>query len=249
MIFITGDTHGEFSRFSTKKFPEQKNMTKNDYVIIVGDFGGIWDKEESPTEKYWLNWFENKSFTLLIVDGNHENFKRLNNYPEKNWNGGIIHEIRPNIFHLSRGQIFVLENKSFFTFGGGKSNDIEDGILEQNDIKIKNWSKDNTKRFRINNINWWKEELPTEEEMIKGLSNLNKNSFKVNYILTHSPYTYLIEKINKENNNKSNILTEYLQNIKNMTNYDLWIFGHLHIDEKYEDEKSMCIYKKLIKLT
>lgn len=41
MIFITGDTHGNFSRFSTKEFPEQKEMTKEDFVIICGDFGGI----------------------------------------------------------------------------------------------------------------------------------------------------------------------------------------------------------------
>lgn len=44
MIYITGDTHGEFGRrFNTQNFPEQKPMTKDDYVIICGDFGGIWD--------------------------------------------------------------------------------------------------------------------------------------------------------------------------------------------------------------
>ena len=39
MIYITGDTHAQFNRFSTKHFPEQKNMTRDDYVIICGDFG------------------------------------------------------------------------------------------------------------------------------------------------------------------------------------------------------------------
>lgn len=34
MIFITGDTHGNFTRFSTDIFPEQKDMTKDDYVIF-----------------------------------------------------------------------------------------------------------------------------------------------------------------------------------------------------------------------
>ena len=34
MIYITGDTHGDFSRFSVEAFPEQKNMTKDDYVTI-----------------------------------------------------------------------------------------------------------------------------------------------------------------------------------------------------------------------
>lgn len=46
MIYITGDCHRDFRRFNTKNFPEQKEMTKEDYVIICGDFGGVWDREE-----------------------------------------------------------------------------------------------------------------------------------------------------------------------------------------------------------
>ncbi len=52
MIYITGDTHGDFKRrFNTDSFPEQKSMTKDDYLIICGDFGGIWYQEtESRNE-------------------------------------------------------------------------------------------------------------------------------------------------------------------------------------------------------
>ena len=42
MIYITGDCHKDFSRFTLENFPEQKQMTKDDYVIICGDFGGVW---------------------------------------------------------------------------------------------------------------------------------------------------------------------------------------------------------------
>lgn len=42
MIFVTGDTHAQFHRFNMSNFPEQKEMTKDDVVIICGDFGGIW---------------------------------------------------------------------------------------------------------------------------------------------------------------------------------------------------------------
>ena len=57
MIYITGDTHAEFKhRFNMENFPEQKEMTKDDYVIICGDFGGVWDVGwESKNEKYWLH--------------------------------------------------------------------------------------------------------------------------------------------------------------------------------------------------
>ena len=43
MIYITGDCHSNFERFNTRNFPEQKEMTKDDYVIICGDFGGVWN--------------------------------------------------------------------------------------------------------------------------------------------------------------------------------------------------------------
>lgn len=43
MIFATGDTHGNFRRFQQDTFPEQAEMTRDDYVIICGDFGSAWD--------------------------------------------------------------------------------------------------------------------------------------------------------------------------------------------------------------
>ena len=75
MIYITGDTHAEFNRFSRKNF----DATENDYVIICGDFGGVWD--ESSYQKYWLDWLGAKPWTTLFVDGNHENYDLLATYP------------------------------------------------------------------------------------------------------------------------------------------------------------------------
>jgi hypothetical protein len=46
MIYITGDCHSDFTRFNEDKFPIQEEMTKDDYVIICGDFGGVWTFEE-----------------------------------------------------------------------------------------------------------------------------------------------------------------------------------------------------------
>lgn len=126
MIYVTGDTHASFSgRFSMDNFPEQKKMTKDDYLIICGDFGGVWEQEENKNEKHWLDWFESRSYTLLFVDGNHENFDRLYTYPEKVWHGGRVHEIRPHVLHLTRGQVFKIDGKKIlhgpmFKTGGTK---------------------------------------------------------------------------------------------------------------------------------
>ena len=71
MIYITGDCHGNFERFNASIFPEQNEMTKDDYVIICGDFGGVWNKdEESKMETMILDWLDCKPFTTLFVSGN-----------------------------------------------------------------------------------------------------------------------------------------------------------------------------------
>ena len=99
MTYITGDAHSDFTRFTEENFPIQSEMTKNDYVIICGDFGGVWTfEEESAREKEALEWLNNKSFTILFVDGNHENFTRLYNYPVEEWHGGKVHKIRDSYY-------------------------------------------------------------------------------------------------------------------------------------------------------
>ena len=91
MIYITGDCYADFSRFLIEKFPIQSEMTKDDYIIICGDFGGVWTfEEESSREKEALDWLNNKNFTTLFVDGNHENYTRLYNYPIEEWKGGKV---------------------------------------------------------------------------------------------------------------------------------------------------------------
>ena len=66
MVFVTGDTHGDWiNRLNVDSFPEQKEMTKDDYVIICGDFG-IWDN--SKREKYNLGWLDDKPFTKIIYN-------------------------------------------------------------------------------------------------------------------------------------------------------------------------------------
>lgn len=58
---------------NNRNFKKGKNLTKNDYLRITGDFGFVWDG--SKTDEYWLNWLNKKPYTVLFVDGNHENFE------------------------------------------------------------------------------------------------------------------------------------------------------------------------------
>ncbi len=252
MIYITGDTHGEFNkRFSTKNFWFQSNLTKDDYVIICGDFGGIWKVGwESKEEKYWLNWLEEKPFTLLFIDGNHENFDRLNGYPQKEWHGGKIHEIRPHIYHLMRGQVFELCGKKIFTFGGASSHDTKGGILELEDPAFKTKKKRLDREFipyRINHLTWWKEEMPSKEEMEEGKDNLCKHNYTVDYIITHCCSTRTQIVMGVQDLYPADAMTDYLEYIKNYANYEKWFFGHYHMDKEVNDKETL-VSEKIVRV-
>ena len=74
-------------------------------------------------------------FTTLFVDGNHENFDRLYSYPIIEWHGGKVHKINSSIFHLMRGEIYEIDNKKIFAFGGASCHDIPDGILDDDNLE------------------------------------------------------------------------------------------------------------------
>ncbi len=244
MIYITGDCHTKFQKFSMEIFPEQKEMKKEDFVIIAGDFGGVWNyRGETSEERWWLDWLEKKPFTTLFVDGNHEAFPRLNAFPIKEFHGGKVHEIRPSILHLMRGEIFELQGKKLFAFGGAKSHDVKDGILEPDDKRIKRWNKDWTKEFRVNHQTWWKEEMPSKEEMEYGLENLKKHGNKVDIIVSHCAPSS-IQKMIKDSYDTDE-LTEYFEQLKQQIAYHSWICGHYHIDKKVE-EKHFVLYHQIV---
>nr|WP_300769771.1 metallophosphoesterase [uncultured Acetatifactor sp.] len=251
MIYITGDCHQDFRRFSTRIFPEQKGMTKEDYVIICGDFGGVWNQGvENKEEKHLCDWLEGKPFTTLFVDGNHENFDRLYAYPVEEWHGGKVHKIRPSVIHMMRGQVFEIDGKSIFTFGGASSHDIDGGILEPEgpDFKRKKRMLDQDWRpYRINHVSWWSQELPTEEEMEEGRRNLAAHGNKVDFIVTHccasSTQILLGGKLYRPDT-----LTAYLEEIRQNTSFRKWFFGHYH-DNRNVNAQEILLYEQIIRIS
>lgn len=251
MLYVTGDTHGDWmSRLNTKNFPDQKELTKQDYVVILGDFG-IWDGSKS--ENYRLNWLENKPFTTLFIDGNHENYDILDNMPVTGFAGGNVHTIRPSVLHLMRGQIFEIDNHTIFTFGGASSHDIRNGILDKNDPDFKHkriqLNKNPYAQYRINHVSWWERELPNNEEMTTGIENLKRYENKVDYIFTHAPYNSLIKQLDGGSGiYKTDRLTDYLQTIKQIVDFKRWMCGHMHIEKPFYWERTICTYEKITRL-
>lgn len=224
MIYITGDTHipTDVTKLSSKRFPQQKEMTSEDYLIICGDFGGVWCGDNE--ELYWRKWLEKKNFTTLFVDGNHENFDLLNEFPVVSFFGGKAHKISDKIYHLMRGELYEIEGKKFFTFGGASSHD---------------------KDVRTEGKNWWKEELPSENEIENALQNLEAVSWSVDFVITHSAPT----KIQREfaPDYEENVLTDFLQSVKEKLSYEKWFFGHYHKDLELS-QKDLAVFSSIIKI-
>ena len=67
MIFVTGDTHIpiDITKLNRYNFPEQKELTKDDFLIICGDFGGVWNGDKE--ELYWRKWLEEKNSLIVSV--------------------------------------------------------------------------------------------------------------------------------------------------------------------------------------
>ena len=245
-IIVTGDIHGNpFQRLNLENFPEGKTYTKEDYVIILGDFGLVWD--DSAMEHSCLDWLENKPWTTLFIDGNHENYDLLNKFPIEEWGGGRVQKIRSSVIHLLRGEVYDIGGYKFLAMGGARSHDIQDGILEVGDPRIKIWKKDNFKLFRINHISWWEEEIPNEEERKNALKNLAENDYKVDYILTHeapSSDVILMDHLLYHPDEYSKWLE---MEIRQKVKYKKWFFGHYHLNLDV-NEKETCLFERRIRI-
>lgn len=213
MIYLTGDTHGglDIEKLNPEVFP-CKNMTKDDYVIILGDFGFIWNRVPNKHEFNWFGWFNDLPWTTLFIDGNHENHRRLSSFPVDSWHGGQIHRITNSVYHLMRGQVFEIDGHSFFTMGGAHSVDI---------------------MYRRPGISWWSEELPSEAEYSIAINNLEAYDWTVDYVLTHElPTKQLLE---LDPFYKPYPLTDWLNGIRKRLDYKQWYCGHHHLDCSLSD--------------
>ena len=248
MVFVTGDCHGNFRRFQSEYFPEQANMTKDDTVIIAGDCGGVWFGDSRDDET--LDWLERLPFTLAFVCGNHENYDALERYPVAEWHGGKVHRIRPHVLHLMRGQIFELEGCRFFTMGGAKSHDIEDGILEPDapdfERRLMMLQRKPRARYRINHISWWAQELPSDEEYAVARRSLDAVGWQVDYIITHCCPSSIQDTFSGGLFQRD-ALTDFLDEVRERCRFQYWFFGHYHENMVVEKEFVM-LYNQIIRL-
>ena len=226
MIFITGDTHGLNDTQKLEKNRTLASLTNTDYLLITGDFGGLWDVDW-PDENV-LKFYSDQLYTTIFAEGNHENFDLLNSLPVEQWNGGKIHRITDKVIHLMRGQVFNIEDRSIFTFGGGASID---------------------KAYREIGVSWWPEEEPSEEECREAMENLEKNGFLVDYIVTHAAPESIVR---NEINSAHRLLCvdcdaeKFLDKVLQKTVYRRWYCGHYHFDMDIKEHRLSVLYQQVL---
>ena len=221
MILITGDTHGEFDDFLNRLY--QADIKNGDTVVVCGDFGFVWD---DPYHRHFLSKLMALPYTIAFADGNHEDFDLLETFQVVEWNGGKAHKISENIYHMMRGHIFTIEEKSFFVFGGAYSID---------------------KAMRKEGYSWWPQELPDSSDYRTAGETLDLCGYKADYVITHTLPQYAIHLMGIVPDEHDAELTGYLEWLYGKLDFKTWFAGHFH-ENKLIRENIQVLYDEVIKL-
>jgi len=233
-VFVTGDTHGILELAKIIDWYNQNEIngiyfTKEDCLIILGDFGLIWHNKHSDAgyfrDEYILDELNDMPFTVLFIDGNHENFDRLGKYKTEKWHDGKVSFIRDSVIYLHRGQIFTIAGHKFLTMGGATSLD---------------------KDLRTVGKSWWKQENISSKDIDEALNNLAQVNNDVDYVLSHAaPADFARQVIENLGDKYSIDFNEYhLQDIKTRITYLKWYCGHYHHEYCYG--KFCSLYNNII---
>ena len=220
MIYVTSDIHGDIDRLKTRAV---KALRKTDTLIVLGDFGFLWHggkKEEKILQK-----LAKVRYQLCFIDGCHENFDLLKEYPIEPYMGGNARRLGKNLYYLMRGEVYTIEDKRILAFGGAESKDKDE---------------------RIEGVNWWRAELAKADELDKCEENLSRVNWTVDYILTHDAPAKLLMFIDMSLHD-FNWFEAFLDEIMKRTTYSRWLFGRYHKDSIIS-QKATAVYRNVVPL-
>lgn len=213
MVYITGDTHGEFKRI--EEFCHEFNTSKEDILIILGDAGINYFGEDDNKLKDYL---QSLPITLFCVYGNHEERpENILSYKEVEMFNGIVYmeDNYPNLIFSKDAEIYTINNKKVLVIGGAFS--INKELMISAGYK------------------WFKDEQPSDLIKEKVISNLEKNNNQVDIILSHTcPYKYLPHEmfhIGVDQKKVDQSLEHFLDKIEDSVDYKKWYCGHFHTDK------------------
>lgn len=229
MVYITGDTHGNFNRI--KNFCARNNTTKNDVLIILGDAGINYNLDSSDTYlKYQLS---KLPITLFCIHGNHEERpENINTYKTDTFLDGEVYvESKfPHIFFAKDGQVYNINNYKCLVLGGAYSVD--------KDYRLACGAK------------WFESEQIPDDKKREIEKHLDQYGWKVDYVLTHTcPYNVRPTHLFLAGVDQSTVdssMEVWFQKIADRLEFKHWYFGHFHDD--WVNGKYTMLYTDFIKL-
>ena len=221
-LFMVADIHGHLRLDFLEAVVKSNDVKITDALIILGDAGIVWNEVIRDDVKAF---YERLPCNVYFIDGNHENFDRLKTYPTLSKHGGTMRKVLSNVFHLMRGESYIIGGQKLFVFGGAYS--IK---RESNDSPVKTWT----------------EELPDETEYEKGLKTLKENAYCFDYILTHQGPRHVLDAIQYDYAPKEHELLDYLDTIAHTATFKKWYFGHIHKDIVHGNLKSLYSQSEVI---
>ena len=226
-FWITGDCHGDHDgkKLGTDKFPEGTLCDRSDVIAVTGDFGYWWNSSKS--DHYWRKWLAQKKYTIVFVDGNHENFPMMERSEQVVKFGNTCNQLLDNVFWLRRGKVYEINGVKCFAFGGAMSTD---------------------KAHRTTYIDWWPEEQPSHAEFYAAEEELDKHNWDVDIVITHTAplkiarELYVFRAGNEEQDPTEHMFSSFYERLK----FKKWYFGHFHVDQRMpSDHRMVCCYNEI----
>lgn len=221
-IFVTGDTHGtnDIYKLTNKNFPIQEELDKSDVLCIAGDAAICWTG--GNTDKQLQKWYEDKPFTTLVIDGNHEGHELLSKLPIIKKFKGKVRKVSDSVFYAIRGEIYTINGKKILTLGGAESTD---------------------KQYRIEGYSWWKDEEITVKDFTRAIDNLERENFKVDYFITHTGGGEVARNLGFLPTNCDKYVSFFLDTLRGTPHY----CGHYHVD-RIINKQSRILFDDIIEL-
>lgn len=222
MFYITGDTHGDFSRYI--EFTTRIQPTENDTMIILGDAGlNYYGNERDEARKSFVNSFP---FTTFCIHGNHEMRPAdISTYKINEYSGGMVwyEDKYPNILFAKDGEIYNFDGFSCIVIVGAYSVD---------------------KFYRLaRGWMWFKNEQPSEKIKSYVEHQLKNRGNKIDVVLSHTcpvkyePSEVFIRGLDQSTVDKST--EEWLGQIEEKLEYKHWYCGHYHTAKKIDKMQFM----------